>query len=238
MSTRTASEVYALSQGAECVGPEQCHYCAGPCARSFTHGEPIGLFTGMPVGGVRKRPSCPYVCIGCWLWRRKRRGVAYMGGGNKENTTPCRHSWYVTPNGAWAISDQSAPTLYARLLSPPPLFFLAFIEGDPSPDNLIQLGHANDNGRLNADTELTFTINNVPYRYTVYELEQAALTGPQGREPGVQALLRILGQVPSDLIKHVVVAETPEEKREKGRPVKTPDNRPNDLKRPIKNIKG
>jgi hypothetical protein len=65
---------------------------------------------------------------------------------------------------------------------------------DENTCNHIHLAKANDLFEVKADTELQFTVNNIPMSYTIYELEEALLHGPNGKSPGVQALLRIFGQ--------------------------------------------
>lgn len=219
---RFASEIYALSQGIQCTGPEGCHYCGGPCGRALTHGEVIQPLLGRPLGKeYRARPGCPYICIGCWLWNRKRGSAPYLSGGVKDGSPVKSHSWYVTDSGAWAINPKMcSPKLYPRLLSPPSLFFMALLEGDNPPDNLVSLAIANEHSEIKSDTSLYFTVNNVKHYYTVYELEQACLTGQQGREPGVRALLRILGPIPREYVKHPEQPQQPD-KRERGRPRKT-----------------
>jgi len=231
---RTAAEIYALSQGNQCEGGERCHYCDTQCRRTLTHDEVIELYTGRPRGGpLRKNPSVPYICVGCWLWRRKRVSAPYMEGGVEDGICPKKRAWFVWPSMAWAIRKESAAKLYARLLNPPPIFFLTLLEGDNPPDNFIQCCSANHHTAehpIRSDTPLKFTINNVVHTYTVYELEQAAVGGTQGREPGVQALIRVLGNVPKELVRHVVQEQKEDEetKRERGRPPK--EDQPADLR--------
>lgn len=228
----TASMIYAMSQGGKCDGDQECHYCGGPCTRLLTHGEPVQVHTGRPAGGVRLRPGNPYVCVGCWMWGFKRVSAPHLSGGVKDGVAPKKRSWLVSAE-AKDLTPACGPKLYERLLSPPPLFFLALLEGDSPPDNLIQCAVANVCTDPKADTPFWLTVNNARHRYTVYELEQAALHGPEGREPGVRALLRLFGPVPKELVTHVIVdrAES-DEKQEHGRPKKSP-GRHEDVRRPV-----
>jgi len=78
----------------------------------------------------------------------------------------------------------------------------------PANTNLVHKMKVNEHQSMTADTRLDFTLNNIPHSYTVYELEQGIKLGPDGREPGVQAILRFLGTPPA----------TPEKPKEVGRP--------------------
>lgn len=231
MPTLTASQIYALSQGSKCEGDRPCHYCGGPCGRDIPHGEAIRLFTGRPVGGVRRNPSSPYMCVGCWLWRKKKVSVPWLSGGVKDGGTPARFDWVVGPAGAWGISPACRSALYRRLLSPEGPFFLMLWEGDGPPDHVIQCCPGND-GPYENTTEIGFALNNHALTYSVHELEQAARLGPQGRDPGVRALLRVLGDVPAELTAHLKPPERPEDTDPKGRgrPPKFPDGRVNVIK--------
>lgn len=215
-----ASEIYALSQGCRCEGAWECHYCGGRCSQALTHNEPMGLFTGKPLTeGVRKRPGSPFLCVGCWLWKRKKLTASFLSGGYKDGTSPCDNSWIVTPSGAWAITTECGPRLYKRLLGPTQPFFLMVREGTSAPAGLIQSCPGNEPDAENPDKTYQFTVNNVIHSYSIVELQQSVLTGDQGREPGVRALIRIFGPVPRELVKLPELEEA-EENRGRGRPTK------------------
>jgi len=81
--------------------------------------------------------------------------------------------------------------------------------------NLIQLAVVNDLPEIRDDTLLAFTVNGVVHHYTTYELSEVLKTGdPNGKDPGVQALWRIVGPTKIDL----VISQ--DEKRDRGRPKK------------------
>lgn len=197
----TASSIYAMAYGVHKTGPDRCYYCGASCPREVAHGEPSPHL----LRWAGRRPVtalCPgnaYCCGGCQAWRRPRASFAVLGGGVKDNTQAKRHAWYATPSAAWVVGEKSSRALYERLLTPPCRFFLALLEGgDAAPDNLLQLAEGNDNPIVKADTPLHFTVNNIRHTYTVYELQQA-VRGDAGREPGVRALVRLLGPVPTDM---------------------------------------
>lgn len=233
MSSLTAAGIYALSQGARCQGTEECHYCGSACGRVLLHGEAIQIHLGRPAGGVRLRPGNPYVCVGCWHWKRKKLTASFLSGGYKDGATPAAYSWFCTTSMAWALTHECGPKLYECLLKPPETFFLAVLDGDKPPDNLIQTAIANHQSEPKADQLYRYTINNVIHAYTVYELEQAALHGVEGREPGVQALLRMYGKIPAGLVAHVATDPPEDEKRDRGRPIKPEAGRPHDTRRPL-----
>lgn len=212
-----ASELFAKSNQAECSGEDRCYWCSAPCKRLWPHGEPP------PIPFVRsyttaKVPCSGYICSGCWYWRRKRTTVFYLRGNGalKDGQTAAKHSWWVTVDEQYAIQlPQDAIALYERLLNPPKAFFLSLRDGEEY-ETLLQQGIANDNDTVKADTTLYFTINNIIHCYTVYELEAALRDkDPVGKEPGVRALIKLLG--PYELLKHTEKEEE-EEKRGRGRP--------------------
>jgi hypothetical protein len=186
-----ASQLYAISQGHTCAGFHECHWCGGPCDGRLTHDDPP------PSIGVRrqpcKRPANPYCCLGCWLFRRKRVTVSFLAGGYRDGRSPLHFSWWVTEKGAWALDKDDGPDLYECLLDPPSRFFLAMLDG--ADVNHLQLAVANDNPpKSPADTKLHFTINGIPHDYTVYELTEALTSSSvAGKEPGVAALVKLLG---------------------------------------------
>jgi hypothetical protein len=234
----SARDVYATASGFSLSGPDRCHYCGGACERTTTHNEPVPVLLGRTdtYGVTRKKaewaayPGLPYVCLACQAWRRPRITVPYFGGGIKDGQTARKHAWYCTPGGAWGVGPSSGPKLMERLLSPAARFFLALLEGDEPPDNLLQCFAVNDNDEIKAETPLHFTVNNVPHTYTVYQLEQAGLRRTtQGLDPGAAALVRILGPVPEHLIAGLRRTEEEREAaengpKERGRPAVLPED--------------
>jgi hypothetical protein len=208
-----ASELYAVSQGKICSGPEECYWCSGPCGRANVHDDLTPVFhTSNRNRTLAKRPGNAYVCEGCWMWRRKRVTAFFLSEGFKDGQCPMDHSWWVTDEAAWAVRvPQDARSLYTELLEPPLVFCLALIDG-PGARNHVQQAVANELTEIKADTPLAFTLNGIPHEYTVYELDRALRANdPAGKRPGVGALMRILGpcQLPTE-----------EEKKAVGRPKK------------------
>lgn len=207
-NTLSFPELYALSQSHTCVGTEQCHWCNSPCGRIWLHDDPP------PIIGVKRDrlalnyPS-PYICVGCWLWRRGSVTAFWLtpGSGFKDRQKPRDHSWYVTEDGAWSVRREDADELFANLLDPPRRFALSLIDGE-GVINHPQLGVANECPEIKADTPLRYTLNGIVMAYTVYELEEMRKekNGGQGKSPGVQALVRLFGR------------PKPGDKRGRGRP--------------------
>ena len=106
-----------------------------------------------------------------------------------DGRCPMLHSWLMTDDGAWAIGDGSWPALYAFLLKPQLRFSLSLV--DAREANHLQCAIVNDLCVIEAGTELLFTINNVKFKYTVYELDQAIRYGEEGKSSGVQELFKI-----------------------------------------------
>ena len=190
-----ASELFAISQGSVCSGDDLCHWCGSPAARDKIHDDEMS-FTGSKSNNPSRaaHPSRPFVCHACWMWRRKYVTVPWLRGGYKDRRCAMDHSWWITPDGAWAIDPTlDGQLIHDRLLKPPRQFMLAIID-TPGTKNLLHLLRANSNMEVKGDTALAFTIDCIPHNYTVYEMEQALLHGGEGKEPGVQALLRIFGK--------------------------------------------
>lgn len=213
MEELLASQLYAESQGAVCFGSFECYWCGAPCHTTWPHGQPppmIGRDTKTKL--FAKRPGNHFICVGCWLWQRKRITVTYLDGGFKDGQCPMEHSWLITKQDAFGLKSTSYKKLYDILLAPPLKFSLSFLT-EPNLNNLLQFALVNNNAELQVGTPLAFTVNNIPHTYTVYELTHALKNGPEGTDPGVQALIRILG--PHKMIE----LEIPDEKRGRGRPV-------------------
>jgi hypothetical protein len=214
----SATQLYALAIGAQCAGQERCHWCNAPCNRMWFHDEPP------PVIGVKRQrlarcTQSPWICVGCWLFRRKRTTVRFLRDAKtyKDGQSAERYSWWVTDKETRAVAKEDHPTLLEMLKKPPHCFALSLLEGANQTVNHFHLAPVNQHKEILADTRLGFTINAVVHFYTVYELEEALKKGPEGKEPGVQALFRILG-----LKKPVEAEESEEEKRGRGRPPALP----------------
>lgn len=196
-----ASELWALSQGKSCYGDKRCHWCAAPCQPGTPHDDLL------PVPFVRSKSKalCPaslWICVGCDLFRRRRRTVHFLEGGFRDSQCPQDWGWLVTDE-ARAIRSDSSQTLYKVLLAPPKSFCLALL--DPlERGNGVRIGGkqtiVKNLPHLWAVNEeegaLAFTVNNAPYEYVPYELEMALSTKDAQMSPGVRVLVRLLGAYP------------------------------------------
>jgi hypothetical protein len=198
----TVSDLYAMSQGGKNEGDLECHWCCSACSRQFLHDDPAPI-PFQRSKSTAKRCSSPYCCLGCWLWRRQRITVNFLSvnGGHqhpyKDRQCPLKHSWWITPSGSWALREVDNEALWNRLLDPPKRFALLLRTAEFAGETLIQLATANDLEGAKAETPLHFTVNNIPHKYTIYDVEQMQLSRVTANEPGVQALVRILGAPPT-----------------------------------------
>lgn len=207
-----ASELYAISQSMKNKGSEECHWCGSACDRMWKHQQPPPL-PCVRTNSTAKRPASPWICIGCFRWRWKRTTINWLSGGLKDGLSPINQSWLITPDTALAIHPKERRGLCTHLLKPPITFTLCLLD-DTCKDNYIHLAKINYHKEIKASTPLEFTLNNIPHTYTVYELDHALKNGPEGTEPGVQALLKFCG------IEIVPETKEEEEKRGRGRPTK------------------
>lgn len=215
MAIVNPAELFARSQGVTCGGPERCHWCAGPCGPSWPHDDPTpGPYNRSWEGA--KCPSGRYVCEGCRLYRRPSVTAWWLSGGYQDRQCLSRLSWWLVPGGLRAVREADRRALWDLLLTPPPTFCLALHSGDK--DVKVQLHQAvvNDHRTLAADTVLYFTLDNLKYDFTVYELKQSCRHEVEGKSPGVQTLHRVLGR-------HVVVDDRPHVGK-RGRPPKDEDD--------------
>lgn len=234
----TAADLFAISQGSINSGDIfKCHWCSSKCGTDWLHDDVA------PVPFVRSKssakcPDQPYICWGCWLWNRGSVTIYYLGGklseelpAFKDRQCARNNSWWIDENSAWALRSQDLQFLWMRLLKPPKRFILAFRDEIKKPDKkgklieqplLLQLLTANDPGGVLGDTPLFFTHGCTTYQYTVYELEEAIKYGPEPYGPGVNALFRILGDVPNDIKQKY---PRPSDKKDNGRPPALPDSR-------------
>ena len=204
----TAPQLYAISQSIKPLDKAQfqCHYCSAPCNNQLSHNEPEpNPFMKRKYPALR--PGEPNICIGCWLWRRKRITIPFLKQGEwQDGRCPMEYDWWISDTEAKAIRPCDSALLYERLLDPPIRFCLMLGTGPDAPCHL-QQGIVNEIAKIEGGTPLTYTVMGKPLMYNIYELLEALKNGTKGKEPGVQELIRILGP-----IKNV------QEKRERGRP--------------------
>ncbi len=208
----SASELYALSQGTKCEGPDECHWCAAKCDRKWIHDDVPPILHGRRILPGTKRHANAYICIACYMFRRPRLTVEYLSGGYRDGQFPPNHSWWITEKGVWGIRTEDYLKLWDLILHPPLRFVLALKEGDFK--NHLHLLAANDHKEVLADTPNVFTINGVQLTYTTYELSEAFRRGVEGKSAGVRELIRILGNPKIE----------EEQKRGRGRPPKFLEN--------------
>lgn len=186
-----ASALYAHTQGSFNSGMWRCHFCGACCSELYEHDDPR-----REVGQKRlvfaMFPANPWMCRGCWLWRRTRLELTFLDGSRQTKQCPRNHSWFLSSGQAFAITPHCYPTLYDKLINPPRCFSLSLLEGSGSINHL-QLTLTNNLPCVLANTPLRYTINGVPHTYTVYELEEGARNDEAGIEPGSRELLRYLG---------------------------------------------
>jgi len=219
----TAPMLYAWSQGIECVGLEECYWCKSPCGRSDLHDDPPPV-PFRKVTRLCKKPSSPWICRGCWLFRRQRITVPFLTEGYRDGQSPMKNSWWITDKGAWAIRSEDRQGLYRLLLNPPGTFALSLLADNEL--NHLQLMEVNDvNMPLKGETLLKFTLNNVLHTYCPYDLDTVIKTKGAGKEPGVRALLNWLG--PYQMSKEELAEQKEREERQAGRPkvAKSPKER-------------
>ena len=216
--TFTTSELFARSQGAQCLGNLECHWCGSPCSNLWPHDDdpPIPFVRSK---STAKRPGNSTICVGCWLFRRRRITIPFLRGNTfRDGRCAVDFSWWITDKGAWAIENEDKPALLDHLLLAPCRFAMSLLRDNRA--NLLQLAVPNENPEVKAETPLHFTVDSVPYTYTIYELKRAiANHDANGKHPGVRAILDWLGEeaLPAP---NPTLGETPEQKRGRGRPTK------------------
>lgn len=187
----SSSELFALSQQQRLEGKFACHWCAGACDNTWVHDDPPPVPFVRSTSGA-KNPQGVYVCKACKSFRQTRLTLWTLGGKFKDRESPRANSWFITESAARIIDlEADAAKLYELLLSPPEHFCLALRE---SGDNHLHLWHTNRVKRIKPETALVFTLNNIKHFYSVRELRLALKGESQGFEPGVSAILRLLGR--------------------------------------------
>mgnify|MGYP000446835940 FL=1 len=221
----TASDLYAISQGYKNEGSEKCHWCGSCCTRQWKHDDPgpVPFQRGKPYR-PSAFPASPWICKGCWAWKRKRITVKFLNGTFKDGQCPEDHSWWIEEGGAYGIQPSMYTHLRDKLLSPP-LRFLLLLKIE-TPHNFLQLSQINDLQQIKAETTLSFSVDNVVHQYSVYELERVAKAeDANGMMPGTRAL--------ASLLKGLLPETNEEEKRGRGRP-STEENTASSTRRIVK----
>jgi hypothetical protein len=187
------------------IGEVPCHWCGSPCGRVNVHDDLP------PVPFIRSRanaryPWSAYQCNGCLLFRRQRVSITFLGGIARDGQAPRNFGWWLTDEarallpgargtvfkGGASIGLDQRAMLWRLLFEPPRRFALSLLV-ESRETNLHDVVLNDHLGEINAGTVHTFTLDNRPLTYSVYELEQALRYGPDGREPGVVALCNLLG---------------------------------------------
>lgn len=223
-----ASEIYANSQSAQCTGDDECHWCSAPCRRGLFFHDDLAPVPFVRSSAGARRPANSYCCVACWLYRRRRVCVqSVTGSAMIDGQCPMKHSWFVTRGEARVVRKEDHERLLMMLLDPPRQFYLALLSGGNAADNHLHLAVANDLPSIRADTPIAFTLDNRPLHYTVYELEEALKFDTCGKDPGVQALLRVLHNRPALLRASRLTEPNPvlSGHRSVGRPISS-DNTP------------
>lgn len=204
-SGMTASFLFAKACGYRLEGMHRCYACGQPCHDKNRHG------LARPVIGEKRDPklrcpASPYLCNGCMAWNAPSRTVSFLTNTElRDRQSAKKHSWYASSFGAWGLRRESktdATAMWERLLHPPIPFFLSVLDlsADPKVENKLYHCVVNDELIVRGDTELTFTVNNQPLTYTVYELETARTAqDPTGLSPGVRFLWDWLGPIPREI---------------------------------------
>lgn len=246
----TPSELFCRSQGTtNYIGraknklthlKSRCHWCS-----TTTDTDPKLRHDDtppMPFTKSKWKAQCPaeaFICWGCHQWRKGRSTITYLNGTFKDSQEIPSNSWFITSENCLAISDtvgnlthnflNTTPKsdykiLAEKLLHPPSLFVLCFKGDDKSIPNWLHLCKLNENKEVTDATPLYFTVANIPYMYTVYELGLALRKGSEvNQEPGTAYL--------TNLFRPFYPLETEpgvleEDKRGKGRPKNDAENRP------------
>jgi len=206
-------DFYITTQGMKNEGIFECYWCGAKCQQGFPHQEP-DPYLGVKRTYLAKRPANKYQCLGCFTFRRTRVTIPFLSGGFKDGRSPLDYSWWISESEVRAVTDKCHKHLYEKLLQPPLKFVLSLLN-DPKSKNHLQLAIVNELSEIKADTPLCFNLNNTTMKYTIYELEEALRHGSVGKEPGVQALTKLLG--PHNL------PPKPEDIRKPGRPFERDD---------------
>lgn len=184
-----ASTLFAQLNSKKQKGYERCHWCGGACDRSWQHDD------SPPIPFVKNKngahcPSEPWICVGCMMWRKPRTTIRYHDGTQRDSQCPMNFSWFLTAHDAFALRPNELTKIYPVLLAPPRVFTLSLITNTP---NRIHCMVVNEFAEVTQGSRLTFTLDNMPFEWSPYELEHALRNGAEGKEPGVRTLIGLLG---------------------------------------------
>lgn len=219
-----ATDLFAIVNSTYNTGTLECHWCGASCGRRWVHDDPPTLSCHKSTS-TAKKPGNSYICVGCWLYRKQSTTVTYLGGELKDRQSLRNFSWVITDR-VWTLDKELAQSIYKLLLDPPKRFCLSII--DKSKENLIHNAVVNNLKEIRADTELDFTFDNSPYRYSVYELFEGLKNGVDGKLPGVRVLIEYLGAY------EFAPDEIKEPQKGAGRPLKKHDTMRNNTGKIIK----
>ena len=192
----SAPQLYALSQGTCCEGVEKCHWCGSPCQKTWIHNDPRPP-PFLRSTSLAQQASSLWICVGCWLFRRERVTIPFLGGGFKDGQKICRYSWWITHQGAWALRRADGPLFFKHLFKTPNKFIITLVDGEKNVNHL-QFASVNT-GSMDPETPLTFTLNNIPHHFSIYELQEAAFSNvTNGKESGVRVLTSLFGMPPRE----------------------------------------
>lgn len=125
--------------------------------------------------------------------------MRFLEGGFLDRQCPMDWGWFVSSE-ARAVRRDDSQALYRLLLNPPKAFCLALLDpleggGKVRAKNLPHFWTVNE-GETEKDKSVSFTLNNVPHEYTIWDLEAALSIKDAPQTPGVRALVRLFGIYP------------------------------------------
>lgn len=186
----TASELYAISEGKKCEGKRECHWCGAACEEKWLHDEPP-LIIGVRRAFTVARPNNPWICAGCWLWRRPRITVRFLDDTFRDCQSPSKHNWLITSTASKTFDHSHHSVLYHFLTTAPPRFTLALRTSGSGTDVALHTAIVNETKDLTVNTPLFFTLDNIKHQFTLYELDEALRREATGKEPGVRVLAKM-----------------------------------------------
>lgn len=192
-----ASELYAISEGKKCEGKRECHWCGAACEEKWLHDEPPPLI-GVRRSAMVARPNNPWICTGCWLWRRQRITINLLDGTQRDVQTPAKHCWLISDKTSLAFYAADHRQILFKLLTVPvaPFSLILRTPGN-GVDVHIQMAVVNEMNNPTINTPMFFTLDNIKHQFTLYELDEALKHTDTGKEPGVRVLAKIFdGLVP------------------------------------------
>jgi hypothetical protein len=233
-----ASELFANACGASCLGRFDCHWCSAPCGDLWQHDDPPPAIGKRRAANHAMRLDSPYVCMGCWSYRRKHVTVSFLGGGYKDRQCCMDWSWLATDKGVWGLRTgqdewpKDAEALLGIVRHPPERWCLALRLGDAPPQPLMQAAIVNqcDLDGIQHDSAFKFTANNLEHCFTLHELE-GCLKDPEAAGDGGARLLAGLLRIKPDPVEAAIKSL-----REEKKPAKLERGRPNGSKTSPDNV--